>query len=297
VLPAETGPEERSIPWLLHSLSVNTMNFCPLAVHVNGMDSLFVAAPSQVLGETLIFSLPNDSAVHKVPPSTSIKPSMQMALKLCVLVDGSLCLLTAAESGAAIVQVLAGDDHKVWTTAYFHQAHTQPVLGLDIASNLKAFYTCGADSIVAKHPLPSFATDKPSSSNAVVIKTGHAGQQGLSTRIDGKIFATAGWDSRVRVYSAKSLKEVAVLKWHKEGCYAVAFGGIETVQSNDTLQDDFKDQDPGASTVAETSELTLIDGKEPGFVTVKQRREQKTMQTHWLAVGSKDGKVSLWEIF
>jgi hypothetical protein len=32
-------------------------------------------------------------------------------------------------------------------------------------------------------------------------------------------------------------------------------------------------------------------------VTLAHRRDQKTTTTHWLAAGSKDGKVSLWDIY
>jgi hypothetical protein len=34
-----------------------------------------------------------------------------------------------------------------------------------------------------------------------------------------------------------------------------------------------------------------------GVMTVREEREQKAKTTHWLAVGSKDGKVSLWDIY
>lgn len=56
--------------------------------------------------------------------------------------------------------------------------------------------------------------------------TKHAGQQSLRVRSDGRLLVTGGWDARVRIYSSKTLKEVAVLKWHKEGVYAVAFGEL-----------------------------------------------------------------------
>jgi hypothetical protein len=46
-------------------------------------------------------------------------------------------------------------------------------------------------------------------------------------RSDSKIFAAAGWDARIRVYSAKTMRELAVLKWQKGGCYAVAFATID----------------------------------------------------------------------
>jgi ASTRA-associated protein 1 len=34
-----------------------------------------------------------------------------------------------------------------------------------------------------------------------------------------------------------------------------------------------------------------------GTMTVSEERDQKAKTTHWLAVGSKDGKVSLWDIY
>lgn len=109
-------------------------------------------------------------------------------------------------------------------------------------------------------------------------------------RDDGKIFATAGWDGRVRVYAVKTMRELAVLKWHKEGCYAVGFADVEDPKQ------------PG-DVGGENSEEGRIEekGKEvarkTGTMTVKQERLRKAETTHWLAVGSKDGKVSLWDIY
>lgn len=123
-----------------------------------------------------------------------------------------------------------------------------------------------------------------------VIDTKHAGQQGLSVRSDGRIFATAGWDSRVRVYSAKTMREVAVLKWHPVGCFTVAFadvtspglGGAEVPQPNPDDQ----------GTPSETRLVhKVLD------LTVKDRRINQAREAHWLAAGSKDGKVSLWDVF
>ena len=56
-------------------------------------------------------------------------------------------------------------------------------------------------------------------------------------RSDGNIFATAGWDSRVRIYSTKTMKEVACLKWHKKGVYATVFAEIlDHSKSNEVAQ-------------------------------------------------------------
>lgn len=123
------------------------------------------------------------------------------------------------------------------------------------------------------------------------VDTRHSGQQGLRLRSDGRIFATAGWDSRIRVYSAKTMREVAVLKWHPVGCFAVAFADISaadtghaTTMASDT--DNSNTASEATSTVAKVLDMT-----------VKDRRIAQAKSAHWLAAGSKDGKVSLWDIF
>lgn len=145
------------------------------------------------------------------------------------------------------------------------------MLSLDVAPSIGCFFSSSADAIVARHPLNGGETETK------VAQTKHAGQQSLSVRQDGKIFATAGWDGRVRVYATKGLKELAVLKWHKEGCYATAFAEILEDRSKASSDDD--------GTVANRE------------LTVSQQRAFKSQSTHWLAAGSKDGKVSLWDIY
>lgn len=130
-----------------------------------------------------------------------------------------------------------------------------------------------------------------------VINTKHAGQQSLKIRSDGKVFATAGWDSRVRVYSAKTMKEIAVLKWHSVGCYAVAFSNIHSETSSAAGS-----SAPPSHISAEEREISP-ESAERSIVprmlemTVKERRVKYTETAHWLVAGSKDGRVSLWDIF
>ena len=155
------------------------------------------------------------------------------------------------------------------------------------------YITSSADAILAKHPLPfSNSTFHEDMKPLNVLQTKHSGQQGLQIRSDGKIFATAGWDARVRVYSAKTMKELAVLKWHKEGCYATAFAGI--IDSSGDREGDF-----GKTAEPETSDNLGVSLARlgPTVTTVEQRRDQKAQSTHWLAAGSKDGKISLWDVY
>lgn len=132
------------------------------------------------------------------------------------------------------------------------------------------FLTSSADSIIAKHPLPITTSTDAASTPIKIVNTKHSGQQSISIRSDGKIFGTAGWDTRIRVYSVKTMKELAVLKWHREGCYAVAFGKV----------------------------LEMEGGREEGaVVTVEERRRERVRTVHWTAGGAKDGKVSLWNVY
>jgi WD40 repeat protein len=112
--------------------------------------------------------------------------------------------------------------------------------------------------------------------------TKHSGQQSLRVRSDGRIFATGGWDTRIRIYSTKTLKEVAVLKWHKEGVYAVDFAQV--LEAGHLV----KDEETGDREVAK---------RETGLGKLQRQREEQMQLKHWIVAGAKDGKISLWEIF
>lgn len=139
-----------------------------------------------------------------------------------------------------------------------------------------------------------------------VVNTKHAGQQNLTVRSDGLVFATAGWDSKVRVYATKSLKELAVLKWHQVGVYATAFAQVEagdeaekkTADKTSTnlvpnLEGSIRTSDDTNNSLTPRS-LAILDR---GAMTVKDRRVHQAKHTHWLAAGAKDGKMSLWDIY
>jgi WD40 repeat protein len=113
------------------------------------------------------------------------------------------------------------------------------------------------------------------------LNTKHAGQQSLRVRSDGRLFVTGGWDSRIRIYSARTLKEVAVLKWHKEGIYAVDFAQV--LETGDLRSED------------EIGRMAMT--KETGLGRLQKQREETMQCKHWVAAGAKDGKISLWEVF
>lgn len=120
------------------------------------------------------------------------------------------------------------------------------------------------------------------------VNTKHAGQQSLRIRSDGRIFATAGWDSNVRVYSCKTMKELAVLQHHKVGCYAISFAQITSASSDPSSK-------PSRGADGEREPSSALAHKTG--MSVKERRIQQAKTGHWIAAGAKDGRVSLWDIY
>lgn len=259
-----------------------------------------------------IFTLPTQARIHTIKPGQ--KNGMAMCLSILQLQQG-LTLIAAFENGFASVHRMERDGR--WTMTYRSQAHSQPVLSMAVHPSQESFITSAADSIIAKHPIPVTlqelsASSKGSSTKQFkewehplkTINTKHSGQQSIQVRSDGKIFATAGWDSKIRVYSVKTMKELAVLSWHKVGAYAVAFATLEEPslkQNTDTTPPKLQEKDgdgQSPSTSVGTIAIKNIAGDiGSNLISVKDRRLQQAKTAHWIAAGAKDGKVSLWEIY
>jgi WD40 repeat protein len=333
-LPVDIAESDRSKsatqPWLLHSLPVNALNFCAFSMTFLDLSSSTSSksaselVPSRVVlfavpnaldsGGIDIFHLPSERRITTIASDSSTKTGMVMAVNMFVSSSGDVYVVSAYEDGHVMVFIhkgpltpasfeigtIASNPWK-WDKLYASRPHSQPVLSLDVSSNRDYFITSSADALLIKHPIPSstspgyiptahYTEDKP----LKTVNTKHSGQQGLRMRSDGKIFATAGWDSRVRVYSGKTMKELAVLKWHKEGCYTVAIGDADPLSRSTPAQT----QDPSTSGgPVETSSDQVSSDQRPSLAAIHNQRNQKIQQTHWLAAGSKDGKISLWDIY
>ena len=262
-----------------------------------------------------IFHLPTTKRIHTLPSPTSIHPSptnptqrggMIMALSLFTHpTTAELTVIAGYESGHTIVSSLSPTTN-TWKTKYTAHSHTQPILSLSISLQNNCYFTSSADANLAKHPIPAPVlvvdddveeiqrddVEAAAGGELKVVKTGHSGQQNLKVRNDGKIFATAGWDGRVRVYAVKTMRELAVLKWHKEGCYAVAFADVDVLEDKAIG----RDEEDNSKIDREGQSKELVVGR-TSLLTVRQERIRKAEITHWLAVGSKDGKVSLWDVY
>jgi WD40 repeat protein len=156
-------------------------------------------------------------------------------------------------------------------------------------SRAKSIQGAGLSSLLSASTSQDRVSPHPPASTPVSIQpphkttnTKHFGQQSLCVRSDGRLFATGGWDSRIRVYSSRTLKEVAALKWHKEGVYAVDFAHV--LAADNLREEDEEDEEERAVT-------------QTGLQKVQRQREEQMQLKHWIVAGAKDGKVSLWEVF
>lgn len=289
-LPIDGASKDNRQPWLVHSMDVNALNFCAFAICPDpNQDSLqegdhqplLLASPNGLdNGGIDIFQLPSEQRVSKIQSDKKANTGMVMSLRiLTVKCTGRLTIVVGYEDGQ--VAVYAKKEQNVmpawiWERLFISRPHHQPVLSLDVDLEQKFFITSSADAAVARFSLPGQRVEQLDAEKT--NNTKHAGQQDLKIRSDGRIFATAGWDKHVRVYSTKSLKELAVLQWHKEGCYALDFASIALSSELRNGTDD--------SLVASNA-----------MAKVKQERENKIHSTHWLVSGSKDGKIALWDVY
>ena len=129
--------------------------------------------------------------------------------------DESLIILVAGyESGHACLYNVSQLN---WSTLYSFKSHSQPVLSIIIHPSKEYFYTSSADADVVQH------STALSSQPIKTLNTKHSGQTSLGVRQDGRLLVSAGWDGCGRVYSATTLKQVAVLKWHTGGLQVSTF--------------------------------------------------------------------------
>lgn len=284
----------------------------PSATHQN---VLFAVPNALDSGGIDIFHLPSERRLATIKSDPLVKTGMLMAVNIFISPPGDVFIAAAFEDGHVMVFMYKGPlnptsfelsniNSNPWkfNKLYASRPHTQPVLSLDVSPSHDYFISSSADALLIKHPIPSpgfagfvlngnYTEDK----ELKTVNTKHSGQQGLRIRSDGKVFATAGWDSRVRVYSGKTMKELAVLKWHKEGCYTVAFGEVNPPAPQSASHNVEAEHLSGERSNQEQTSQEAAPQR--SIATVHQQRFQKIQQTHWLVAGSKDGKISLWDIY
>jgi len=142
----------------------------------------------------------------------NIKAGMCMCIKL-IKKDNKLYLLVGYEYGNVIMWNLENKSI-CWNLKF----HSEPVFAIDVSNSLKYGISVSADNIIAHFEITENKDPKYKE-----IKSKTCGFADVKFRYDDKIFATAGWDSKIRIFHAKKLIPLAILSYHRGGVQELDF--------------------------------------------------------------------------
>ncbi|CAG8452921.1 28315_t:CDS:2 [Dentiscutata erythropus] len=287
------GNKEESIKPEI-SLKVNSLNFCKFdfcyeVSHVeigDKRDELFIAVPSAKDSSGIdIWNLTNQKLIaSSIGLDQNSKTGYCMAIKIFPnntfqnfqSVTKNYFILAAYESGSVSLwsiiintnELMSNEkDNATVEKLWDRKEHGESVLSIDLSSDKQFAISTSGDNKIVKYNFDEGFKKEPLIKSTTVK---YAGIAEVKIRSDGKIFATAGWDTNIRIFSSKSLKPLAILSYHRESVYALAFSRI--------LSMDEQDRDK-----------SIEEGKDLG-------NEERT-EKHYLIGGGKDQRISLWEIY
>ncbi|KND04800.1 uncharacterized protein SPPG_00502 [Spizellomyces punctatus DAOM BR117] len=241
------------------TLLVNSLNFCGVSLwkqpadREGGAEQTLLALPG--LGENAEIDIYNLSTKTYTLQGLSV-PNASKDTGLCMCLkffEGptGLCLAAGYESGTIIIWDIESKG-LVWR----HKVHEEPVLSLDVLPDGSIGFSGGAETKISQFfPI----SDPEQTTRHLTVPT--RGIAVVRIRPDGKIVATGGWDSKIRIYNAKKFKPLAILRGHRQGVSCLAFS------------------EAGSSHVG------------------SETNSEEVAPPNMFAAGSKDGNVTLWQIY
>ncbi|CAG8475234.1 24470_t:CDS:2 [Cetraspora pellucida] len=279
-------------------------------------DELFIAVPSAKGSSGIdIWNLTNQKLiVSSIGLDQNRKTGYCMAIKIfpnnnfqnIQSVTKNYLILAAYENGSVslwsitinINDSVSNEDNVVVEKLWDRKEHGESVLSIDLSPNKQFAMSTSGDNKIVKYNFDEGFREEPLIQSTTVK---YAGVAEVKIRSDGKIFATAGWDTmcviavifyktiynelwvsnfqliiqnflrkRIRVFSSKSLKPLAILSYHRESVYALAFSCILPLDEQDHDKSIEEEKDLGS---------------------------EERIEKHYLVGGGKDQRISLWEIY
>ncbi|EJD06942.1 WD40 repeat-like protein [Fomitiporia mediterranea MF3/22] len=277
-------------PELQYSLDVNALNFCRfslLRAPLSGAESsaapttehALIAIPNLIESSLAdVWELPSCSRIHAAigkveAPEIGLKSwqidsdgRILMALHLFIK-SSRLHLLSAYEIGEVTLRRRISGEHEKtiegrgWECIWRTRQHAESVMAMSVSSDASFALTVSADLIIVRYALDVHEN------RFTRHRIRQPGNGAIALRSDGCVCAVGGWDGKVRLFSTKSFKSLGTLSYHTKNCQAVAFAHSNPQQFPETSEDD--------------DELT---------------EEEREGRSRWLAVGSQDHRLTIWEL-
>ncbi|EGC38380.1 hypothetical protein DICPUDRAFT_148995 [Dictyostelium purpureum] len=175
-----------------------------------------------------IWDLNNKSIITKLKPTNnqfSDKLGLPMNMKLISSgSNDSIRLCAGYESGEMLMWDLRNDSVPLVSS----KLHSEPILSFDLSKDGIRGISGSGDSNIIEFNI-NYETRKFD-----VTKTHKLNNPGISEikiRNDEKIYATSGWDKRIRIFNFKKQTPLAILKYHSESVYSIDFSGDNILAS------------------------------------------------------------------
>ncbi|XP_028396534.1 guanine nucleotide-binding protein subunit beta-like protein 1 [Dendronephthya gigantea] len=196
------------------SLKVSDIGFCKCEIIYNLQcsNSICLAVSSEDQSQIDIVCLKTKKIITQLKADSSKSFGMCMCLKN--ITKERPVLLAGYESGDVILWDLGSS--KMISKL---KVHNEPVMCIDFDNDLKRGITGSAEDKLTVFKL----TEEESLQLENTVKIKNCGVSDVKIRGDCKIFATAGWDCKLRVFSWKSLKPLAILNYHTQTVNALTF--------------------------------------------------------------------------
>ncbi|GAA5936391.1 hypothetical protein JCM1841_002926 [Sporobolomyces salmonicolor] len=272
-----------------------------MALHLFLHDS----SPSHFRSSQPASSLETSSSTPSTLRSSAINPQLHL---LIGYESGQLALFrftptanftrppVEADNAASFDMPLKGkkvDESEGWELVWHEKGHRDAVMSLATSSDTRFAWTVGADHFICKYRVWDINEEESLLPRIHVEATPSPGKAAVAVRSDGRILGTAGWDGEARLYSAKTLKPLAVLSQHRQSLQALDFAPLSPTPrarrahfSSSAGASDEGESDSDSSSSSEEDERARAGGRAAG------RRGRA-----WIATAGQDTKISLWEVY
>ncbi|KAI0779107.1 WD-40 repeat-containing protein [Irpex lacteus] len=288
-------------PVLAYSMDVNALNYCRFSL------LLQLSRQPEEVGTRALIAVPNLVESHladvwKLPSRDRLHAAIGKA-SMPALSDGrgvnpigiimsmhlyeaqhentsdrsQLRLLCSYENGSAMCWGYSNREKAKsvegvgWELLWNVKLHVESVMAMAVSRDNRIALTVSADHLIGRYDLANCNASNVNET-CTIHRTKYPGNASIAIRDDGRVCAVGGWDGKVRLYSTKSLKPLGTLDYHKKSSQAVAFARSL------------------CGTISEAADEEDADSED------EMSQAEKEERSRWLAVGSQDSRVSLWQL-